>query len=282
MSTSNINAATTKLLSLLDISFPLLLAPMAGGICTPTLAATVSNHGGLGSIGGGYLAPEQLEKQIQETQKLTNHPFNVNLFIPSLPVIDQQAIASMQKKLNQFRRELGIPEQASCVFPPNQFEQQLEVVLAYKIPVFSFTFGLLSSHYMQALKTNHTIIIGTATNLEEAQALAAAGCDIVVAQGAEAGGHRGTFIGEPKKSLWEATVLTQQLITELSLPVVTAGGIMTGHDMAAVLALGAAWLVLKVVLSMLIRRASCKVRTKILCSPKLFRVSLHAGLIILL
>lgn len=237
---SNINPSIAPLLTLLDIQFPLLLAPMAGSVSTPALAASVSNHGGLGSLGGGYLSPEQLEAQIQETQKLTSKPINVNLFIPSNPTIDADCIARMQEKLNGFRRKLGIPEQTSFVLPPNQFKEQLEIVITYRIPIFSFTFGVLEPQYRRALKANNTIIMGTATNLLEAKALEKAGCDVIVAQGREAGGHRGTFIGEAAASLQGVKALTAQLVKEIPLPIIAAGGIMDGRDLEEVLALGAA------------------------------------------
>ena len=233
-------SVTQQLLSQLDIDFPLLLAPMAGGISTPELVASVSNQGCLGSLGGGYLSAAQLEQQIQQTKKLTIKAFGVNLFIPGAPIVNPQAIMLMQHKLNRFRRELGIPEQESFVFPASHFQQQMDVILAADLPVFSFAFGILEPRYMQALKARQTFVIGTATNLEEAKALAASGCDAIVAQGVEAGGHRGTFIGDPAQSLMGLMTLTQQLLANITLPVIAAGGIRDGAGLKAALTLGAA------------------------------------------
>jgi nitronate monooxygenase len=216
----------TRLTELLGIRLPIVQAPMAGGPSTPALAAAVSNAGGLGSLGGG--TPERLRAAIREVRALTDRPFAVNLFAPLPPAeAPREVVAAVHRALAPFRAELGLPEPElpQRLAPP--FEAQLEVVVEERVPVFSFTFGI------PPLDGLDCVTMGTATTVAEAVELERAGADVVVAQGAEAGGHRG---GD---GMVATTALVPQVVGALSVPVVAAGGIMDGRGIAAALALGA-------------------------------------------
>ncbi len=236
------NPATQNLLKLLKIQLPLIQAPMAGGITTPEFIAAVSNEGCLGSMGAGYLSADQLAADIKKTQALTSQPFAVNLFIPEENKADPEKISAMQKKLNLYRQKLNIPLQENIVYenPQHLFEKQMDVVLTCDVPVFSFTFGIPDKKYLQALRKKGVIIIGTATNIDEAKQLAAAGCDAVVAQGYEAGGHRGTFTNDTSHALLGLMAFIPQLADEIHIPIIASGGIMDARGIKASLALGAA------------------------------------------
>lgn len=224
----------------LGIAYPLLQAPMAGGPSTPELAAAVSGAGGLGALAGGYLAPEAVREAIRATRALTDRPFCVNLFAPepspTTPSADD--VARAQAPLAPFRAEVGLPE-AAAPAAAHPFREQLRVVLEERVPVFSFTFGALAPEDVAALARAGAVVLGTATSAREARALEAAGVHGVVAQGAEAGGHRGTFLGPAERALAGTLALVPQVVDAVRVPVVAAGGMMDGRGIAAALALGA-------------------------------------------
>lgn len=229
----------TKISRMLDIRHPILQAPMAGGPTTPDLVATVSNAGGLGSLGAGYLTPDQIRNAIREIRQRTDRPFGVNLFVPEPPRASEAAIAEMNGFLNTFRAELGIASKPAIPTVAYSFEDQVQILLEENVPVFSFTFGIPSTDVLQALKARGTTVLGTATTVEEAEALDAAGVDAIVAQGSEAGGHRGTFLKDAADALIGTMALVPQVVEHVSVPVVASGGIMDGRGLVAGLALGA-------------------------------------------
>jgi nitronate monooxygenase len=190
----------TPLADLLGVRFPIVQAPMAN-VQPPALAAAVSGAGALGSIAGATLSPDELRAAIREVRAATNGPFAVNLFAP-----------------------------------PYLRGGQLEVVLEERPPVFSFTFGIVEP---TPLREAGIVVLGTATTAEEAAALAEAGVDAVVAQGAEAGGHRGTFLRPFEESLVPLAELVPAVVAAVPVPVVAAGGIVDGGGIASALALGA-------------------------------------------
>ena len=181
----------TRAMQILDVENPVVQAPMAGGPTTPELVAAVSNAGGLGSLGAAYLPPETLREQVREIRDLTGGPFGVNLFVPSPFEVDPEKMERANALLGQYREELGIeaPENTSSF--QESFEDQLEVVLEERVPVFSFTFGSLGPDLVGRLKENGATVVGTATTVREGLRLEQDGVDVVVAQGSEAGGHRG-------------------------------------------------------------------------------------------
>ena len=228
-----------QLTELLGIRYPLIQAPMAG-IGTPELAAAVSSEGALGSLGAGMLSPEKLREEIGAVRALGDGPLNVNLFSPQAPVDPGDSIERMQERLAPWRERLGVAEERAPRPAPFEFEDQLAVVLEEKPEVFSFTFGIPPAEGIEALRGAGIRILGTATTAEEAEELVAAGCDVVVAQGSEAGGHRGTFLGSFEDGLVGIRRLISQVVDRVDVPVVAAGGIMDGCGIAAALELGAA------------------------------------------
>ncbi len=219
--------------------YPIVQAPMAGGFTTPELVAAVSNAGALGSLGGAVLPPNELRDAIAAIRRLTDRPFAVNLFasLPP-PVVDQEAVAAMQAVLEPFRAELGLPEAEAIppAGPSGLVEAQLAVVAEERVPVFSFTFGVPP---LDEIRDAGSVVLGTATTVEEAVELERIGVDAVVAQSGEAGGHRGTFLGAFEDAVVGGIGLVPRIVDRVSVPVLLAGGIMDGRGIAAALALGA-------------------------------------------
>lgn len=229
----------------LGLRVPIVQAPMAGGASPPALAAAVAEAGGLGSLGAGYLEAESISAQIAETRgRLGTRPFQVNLFAPRAGVrredVAEETLARANAALAPFRAELGLETPAPpAAFAP-AFEAQVEAVLADPPPVVSFTFGLPGQEVLDAVRQAGCLVMATATTLAEAVQLEDTGrVDVVVAQGAEAGGHRGGFAVEAGHGLVGTLPLVEATVGRLELPVVAAGGIMTGRGVAAALALGA-------------------------------------------
>ena len=225
----------------LGIQYPIILAPMAGGHGTPELVAAVCEAGALGSFGAGYLQPEAIRAAIREIRARTNRPFAVNLFIPEagarLP--SDAEVRAASAVLEPIRRELSLSGTPK-IGPPPDFASQLAIVKEERVPVFSFTFGALDAADVQQLHELGTAVLGTATTVDEARVLEAKGVDALVAQGAEAGGHRGTFAAPPERGLIGTMALVPVLVDAVRVPVVAAGGIMDGRGVVAALALGAA------------------------------------------
>ncbi|AET57166.1 nitropropane dioxygenase / trans-enoyl-CoA reductase family protein [Paenibacillus terrae HPL-003] len=230
----------TDLTRSLKIRYPIFQAPMAGGVSTPELVAAVSNAGGLGNLGGGYLTSEQLRSEIQKIKQRTDQPFGVNLFVPEQSEESEEAIYRMTDYLNKYRIKLGTAQNPSILKFSESFEEQVQVLLEERVPVFSFTFGTPSQDVIQTMKQHGIFIIGTATTVDEAKQLEAVGADAIVAQGSEAGGHRGTFMKDPSHALIGTMAIVPQIVDHVSIPVIAAGGIMDGRGLAASLALGAA------------------------------------------
>ncbi|HXU71743.1 MAG TPA: nitronate monooxygenase [Polyangia bacterium] len=233
-------SGATDVQRLLGVALPIIQAPMAGGPDTPALAAAVSNAGGLGSLGCAYLTPEKIDAVVADVRQRTERPFALNLFIRADEPDDAAARERVLPPLGDFRRELGLPAEPGLAPPPPPFEAQLEAVLRARPRVFSFTFGAPTREVVAALQQERIVVVGTATSVDEAEALAALGVDAVCAQGAEAGGHRGTFLGRFEDALVGTMALVPQLVARVRVPVIAAGGIMDGGAIRAALALGAA------------------------------------------
>lgn len=231
---------STELTRRLGIPYPLIQAPMAGGPTTPKLVAAVCEAGGLGSFAAAHLPPGEIGRAIAEIRALTARPFNVNLFAIEPPPLPAPAeIARMAERLRPYRAELGLPDPPPPVKLCESFAAQAEAVIAARPAVLSFTFGMADRGIVAAARQAGIAVIGTATNLLEGEALEALGVDFVCAQGVEAGGHRGTFIGTFEESEIGTMALVSQLAARLRTPVIAAGGIMNGRGIAAALALGA-------------------------------------------
>ncbi|RXZ45322.1 NAD(P)H-dependent flavin oxidoreductase [Crenobacter cavernae] len=233
-------AFPSPLCPLLGIDFPLIQAPMAGGATTPALVAAISQAGALGSLAAALLSPEAIGPQCAAIRALTARPFAVNLFVLDAPRVDEAAIALALEALAPLHAELGIAPPESPARWCQPFAEQLDALIAARPAVASFTFGMLDKDQIERLHAAGVTVIGTATHLAEGEAWVAAGADAVCAQGAEAGGHRGTFIGDERDALIGTLPLVSQLAASLPVPVIAAGGLMDGRDIAACLALGAA------------------------------------------
>ncbi|MED3499322.1 nitronate monooxygenase [Brevibacillus agri] len=225
--------------SRLQIKWPIIQAPMAGGATTPALVAAVSEAGGLGTLGAAYMSPQQIREAIHAIRERTDKPFGVNLFIPEDFDQEQPIAANVAAALNEVRRELDIPENPEVTSFAENFAEQLAVVLEEVPAVFSFTFGILDARSLQALKQKGVTVIGTATTVREAVALEACGVDMIAAQGSEAGGHRGSFLPDAPNNLIGTMALVPQIVDRVKIPVIAAGGIMDGRGIAAAFALGA-------------------------------------------
>jgi nitronate monooxygenase len=209
---------------------PVVLAPLAGGPSTPALAAAVSEAGGLGFVAAGYLKAAALEQRIADTRALTAKPFGVNLFVPGEAAPREHYAAYVA----------GLGEGAGEPRPDDDdWEAKLALLDAAPVPVVSFTFGCPSPDTVARVQRAGSEAWVTVTSPEEARAAADAGADVLVAQGGEAGGHRGSFTDRPDLPVYGMLSLLQLVRAATDRPVVASGGISTGAALAAVLCLGA-------------------------------------------
>jgi nitronate monooxygenase len=235
---TNIRAFTARL----GIAHPIIQAPMGGGGSTPALAAAVSNAGGLGFLAAAYLTPPQIAEAIAEVRKRTSKPFGVNLFCGGYERMGEAGPVSpaMMALMARHHAALGLPPPEAPGAQRDPAPAQLEAVLAARVPVFSFTFGVPSPEILARFKADGTYVMGTATTVEEGRLLAAAGVDAIVAQGAEAGAHRGTFAAPFERAMVGIVALVPALADAVpDRPVIASGGIMDGRGIVAAEALGA-------------------------------------------
>jgi nitronate monooxygenase len=231
----------SSLLDLLGIQVPIIQAPMAG-VSSPEMAAAVSNSGGLGSLGVGAMTAVKAREAIQQFRALSDGSLNINLFVHRPAQANAQKEAAWLKRLGpEFERSGAKPPEAlreiytSFLADPDM----LAMLVQEKPKVVSFHFGLPHPDQIAALHKAGIVLLASATNVQEAKAIEAAGIDAVVAQGYEAGGHRGMFDENAEDSRLGTFALTHLLARSVKLPVIAAGGIMDGAGIAAALALGA-------------------------------------------
>jgi nitronate monooxygenase len=230
-----------SLIDRLGLTVPLIQAPMAG-VATPTLAAAVSNAGALGSIGVGATDAAGARQMIEELHARTAAPFNVNLFVHGPAKADPAREAAWLEWLAPVFAEFGAdpPRALRTIYTSFADDpDMLAMLLETKPRVVSFHFGLPSPQALSALRAAGIILLATATSLPEAHAIEAAGMDGIVAQGIEAGGHRGMFDPAGADDALGTIALTRLLVRETRVPVIAAGGIMDGAGIAAALDLGA-------------------------------------------
>ena len=217
-------------------AIPIVLAPLAGGPSTPELAAAVSNVGGLGFLAAGYLSAAELADRRRRLAELTSRPFGVNLFVPGPPgdlARVRQFAAEIEPDATGAGARLGEPRHDD-----DDWDAKIGYLMDAPADVVSFTFGIPGEDVIAGLRARGTEVWVTVTSLDEARRAAAAGADLLVVQGYEAGGHRGGTSDAPEEATGLIALL--QLVTaRLDTPVVATGGIATGKAIAAVLCLGA-------------------------------------------
>ncbi|MEV6835505.1 nitronate monooxygenase [Streptomyces sp. NPDC051133] len=220
---------------------PIVQAPMAGGGSVPQLAAAVSEAGGLGFLAAGLKTADGMYQEIKQLRGLTGRPFGVNVFMPQPEYAESGAVDLYAHQLAGeaawYDTELGDPDSGR----DDGYDAKLAVLLDNPVPVVSFHFGVPSREALDALRRAGTFTLVTATTAEEARAVERAGADAVIAQGVEAGGHQGTHrdIPENDGSGIGLLSLIAQIREAVGIPVVAAGGLMRGSQIAAVLAAGA-------------------------------------------
>ncbi|WP_339650782.1 nitronate monooxygenase [Halopseudomonas pelagia] len=226
---------------LLGTRLPIIQAPMAG-VQDSKLALAVCRAGGLGSIPAAMLSPDALAAELKIMHEQAAGPWNVNFFCHTPPTPDDQREAAWRSALAPYYRELGlVVESIPSGAGRRPFDAEaLELLREYKPPVVSFHFGLPLPELLDELKSWGTRVISSATTVEEAQWLQAHGADAVIAQGLEAGGHRGMFLTEDMTTQVGTFALLPQIVAAVRLPVIAAGGIADAPGVCAAMALGAA------------------------------------------
>ena len=235
-------SATRKLLDLLGVEAPVIQAPMAG-TSTPAMAAAVANAGGLGSLGLGAMSATAAASAIAEFRAASSRPLNLNVFChrPARPDPARE-VAWLRRLQPHFKRAgAQIPAALGEIYTSFiEDEAMLNTLLAARPAVVSFHFGIPRQEWIQALRNAGIVLLGTATTPAEARALIAAGVQGIIAQGYEAGGHRGCFDADATDEQLGTLTLTRLLVRSVDAPVIAAGGIMDGRGIAAALKLGAA------------------------------------------
>ena len=230
----------TPLCDLLGIELPIIQAPMAG-VTTVELVGAVCNAGALGSLGFAYTQPEAMMRDAARVRALTSAPFNLNLFLSTNPgAIEADSQRAALEAVGPYFDEVGIarPQPVKPPYAPDQ-EAQLDAIEEIRPAIFTFHLGDTGAKRLGALKAKGIRIGGSATCVSEAKHLESIGVDFVIAQGGEAGGHRGSYLRDPYAAMTGTLALTRLIVKAVKVPVVAAGGIMDGAGIAAALALGA-------------------------------------------
>ncbi|MDP2417203.1 MAG: nitronate monooxygenase [Hydrogenophaga sp.] len=249
------------LTALLGTELPLIQAPMAGAQGA-ALAIAVSNAGGLGSLPGAMLTPEALRTELTTLSGGTQRPWNVNFFCHTSPVPDAAQEALWREALAPLYAEAGldmsaVPAGAGRV----PFSHAVaDVIEPFRPPVVSFHFGLPAPDLLARVKSWGSVVLSSATTVDEARWLVAHGADAVIAQGLEAGGHRGHFLSHDLSAQMGSLALLPQIVAAVKVPVIAAGGIADAAGVAAAMALGA---------------AGVQVGTAYLCCPEASTSALH-------
>jgi nitronate monooxygenase len=223
----------------LGLKYPVIQAPMSGGPSTAELVAAASAAGALGSLGAAYMTPEQIRTTIAQIREITDRPFAVNLFAGGADIPGSSSGNAMTSLLTKLQKNLGDQTPPGSGAGNYIFDEQLQVLIDEQVAVVSFTMGLPSAAQMAQLKQSARVLIATATDVAESIAVMKAGFDAVVAQGVEAGGHRGSFLQPGEQTLIGGLALIPQIVDAGNISVIASGGIMDGRGIVAALALGA-------------------------------------------
>jgi nitronate monooxygenase len=264
----------TPAAKILGVQYPILQGPFGGNLSTVDLAATVSNLGGVGGYGAYTLTPGEIIQLNKALRQATDKPYNINLWVsdtdapgtdasgtgisddrpgisndrtgpsddrtrPSNDRLSDDRFETVKALFRAYFDELGLSLPDKPAPQPSRFEDQAQAILDCSPPVVSFTFGIPSAAILEQCRKKRIRTAGAATTLDEALALEAAGVDLIIASGFEAGGHRPSFLAPAEDSLVGTFVLVQQIRDSVRTPVIAAGGIATGKGIAAALALGA-------------------------------------------
>jgi len=230
---------STALIRLLGINLPIIQAPMITA-ATVDLVAAVSNAGGLGSLGSAMFSVEDLKLETRHLRSLTNKPFNLNFFVHPEPDLKGFDPKPMQTALAPLYAGMGLRDVPQPRSPAPAFNDEiLNCLLELKPAIVSFHFGLPNAAGIQALKKAGIVILSSATTVAEARHLETHGADAIIAQGVEAGGHRGTFLDGDHTGIIGTMVLVPQIADAVRVPVIAAGGIMDARGIAAAFKLGA-------------------------------------------
>jgi nitronate monooxygenase len=230
-----------RALDLLGIELPIIQAPMAGS-ATSALAAAVAEAGGLGSLPCALLSPEQLHRELDLFRLRRPKPVNLNFFCHAPPAPDAEREAAWCRHLRPYYLELGVDPDAPVPAPAIQpfGPAHCDLLAEIRPEIVSFHFGLPAPDLLARVKGSGARILSSATTVEEALWLESSGCDAIIAQGLEAGGHRGTFLAADPAAQLGTLALLPQIVDAVKLPVIAAGGISDGRGIAAAFALGAA------------------------------------------
>ena len=233
----------TKATKTLGIDYPIMQGPFGGGLSSVELVATVSNKGGLGGYGAYTLSPEEIIELNNKIKAATNKPYNINLWVSDSDAQNGTVTDEQYEQVAQLFRpyfdEIGIALPGKPAPFKSRFENQVQVILDIHPKVFSFVFGIPSADVLEQCRKLGIKTIGAATTLDEALALEAAGVDMIIASGFEAGGHRPSFLAPAKQSITGTFVLLQLIKEKVKTPVIAAGGIANGRSVAAAITLGA-------------------------------------------
>ncbi|MFD4029250.1 nitronate monooxygenase [Streptomyces sp. NPDC058637] len=229
-------------LALTDLCrYPIVQAPMAGGVSSPQLVGAVADAGGLGFLAAGYKTADGMYHEIKQLRRLTGRPFGVNLFMPQPLLADPSAVEVYRHQLagetSWYETPLGDPDSSG----DDGYEAKVAILLEDPVPVVSFTFGCPTREVLDAFAAAGTLTVVTVTTPQEARNAQWAGAHAVCVQGTEAGGHQSTHRDDPQGGLTGTGLLTlvAEVRESVRLPVVAAGGLMRGSQITAVLAAGA-------------------------------------------
>jgi len=233
----------TAFTRLFERRYPIVQGPFGGGLSSARLTATVSDAGGLGSFGAQGLTPDRIRAAVAEIRALTGEPFAVNLWVSTADAraedVSRADYDAALTVLAPWFRELGIEPPPFALAADPAFDDQVDALLDARPPIVSFIFGVPPPAILDRCRTLGIRTIATATTVAEARALDAAGVDAIVATGAEAGGHRPSFLAPAELSLTSTFALVPQVADAVRAPILAAGGIADGRGIAAALTLGA-------------------------------------------